>query len=128
MALADKTDSAQKWLEKGFLFPFARSPLQVVQWSQKRVGASFTGASQALTLPADTDIIEISSTEHCYINFGTSGAVTATTVIASDASRLFVAGVQVIPVPINPATGTPFTHMAVISAGVNGVIQVEKVQ
>ncbi len=101
-------------------------PLQVTRWSEQRIGATFTGTSQTLTLPTGAVIIELSCTEDCYLNFG-AGGVTATPVIATDESRLFLAGVQVIVVPLDGA-GDPFTHVGVIQSTAAGIIQIEEVR
>ena len=62
------------------------------------------------------------------INFAFGdGTVVATATIGNDASRLFLAGVQIVPVPIDGGTQLPFTHMSVIEAASAGVFQVEKV-
>jgi len=102
------------------------TPLQLPRWSEQRVGTVFTGTSQTLTLPTDALVLEITCTENCYLNFGTTG-VAATAVIASDASRLFLAGVQMIIVPID-GSGDPFTHVGVIQESTSGIIQIEEVR
>lgn len=102
------------------------TPLQLPRWSGQRVGVVFTGTSQTLTLPAGALVIEVACTENCYLNFGLTG-VNATTVIANDASRLFMAGVQMVIVPID-GSGDPFTHVGVIQATTSGTIQIEEVR
>ena len=124
MALETK-DAAAKWLEKGFLFHGTRQPLPVARWSASRVGINFTASSANVQLPADSDLIEIAATESCFINFGADNTVTASNNLVT--SKLFIAGVQVIPVPINPATGQPYTWMAAIQVSTAGIIQAEKV-
>lgn len=109
-------------------FPVSKGsvPVQVVRWSGQRVGGAFTGSASLLTLPAGSTLIEISATENCYLEFGDDSAEAETT-IASNLSRLFLAGTQVAPVPLD-GDGNPLTHVSVISAGANGVIQVEQVE
>lgn len=102
-------------------------PLQVTRWTEQRDFIAFTGTSQRITLPEISELIELSATENCFINFGDSTVVASST-IASDGSRLFLAGVQVVPVPIDIVTDEPFTHLAVIRNTVDGTLQVEKVE
>lgn len=99
-------------------------PLQVVRFSGKRVGGAFTGSSTAFTLPTGSTIVEITATENCYLEFG-SGSPVAEATIANDLSRLFLAGVQTVVVPLD-GSDVPYTKCAVISAGTDGVIQFEK--
>jgi hypothetical protein len=99
-------------------------PLQIVSLSGKRVGGAFTASSAPFTLPTGSTLIEVSATENCYLEFG-SGSPVAEATIANDLSRLFMAGVQVIPVPLD-GSGNPYTKCAVISAGTDGVVQFEK--
>ena len=114
-------------LENYFHFPYQNgTPLQVVRWSGKRVGGAFGGTSARFTLPIGAFLIELSATANCYVAFGGS-AVDAVASIADDASRLFLTGVQVIPVPLD-GSGDLYTHIAVIQASEGvGVLQVEKV-
>ena len=97
-----------------------RDTLQVTTWSEKRVAVTTSGASQLLVLPTDSELVEITAQENVYINFG-DNTVVATSTIADDESRFFLAGVQVIPVPVNA------THVAVIQESAAGIFQVEKV-
>lgn len=101
-------------------------PLQVVRWSGQRVAVTTSGVSQRLVIPADSDCIEITLINDTYVNFG-DVTVEATTAIASDGSRLMLAGVQLVPMPLDPVTGDAYTHVAVIRAATNGVFQIEKV-
>ena len=117
-------DAAARWLEKGFLFHGTRQPLPVARWSGSRVNISFTSSSANVQLPTDSDIIELACTEHCYINFGVDNTVVAS---SASTSKLFIAGVQVVPVPLNPSTGQPYTWMAAIQVTNPGVLQAEKV-
>jgi len=100
--------------------------LQVTRWTGKRVGVATSGAAELIALPADTELIEITSTENVFLAFG-DNTVVATAVIADDASRLFLAGVQIIPVPIDVASDLPFAFMSVIQESSPGVFQAEKV-
>lgn len=99
-------------------------PLQVARLSGKRVGGAFTASSASFTLPTGATLIEVSATENCYLEFG-SGSPVAEATIADDLSRLFLAGVQVLPVPLD-GSDVPYTKCAVISAGTDGVVQFEK--
>ena len=118
-------------LEKHMVFPFhpfqKGTPLQVVRWSGTRVGvASGVSGSSELALPS-TDIIEITATENIYIRFGNTGMTVATTTVADNASRLFLAGVQVVPVPFD-TNGDPWDFFSVIrAAATSGVVQIEAV-
>lgn len=101
-------------------------PLQVALWTAQRAFVNFTGASARVVLPAGSEIVELTATENCYIAFG-DVTVAADTVIANDASRLFLAGVQAIVVPLD-ANGAPYTYVAALEAvgAVNGILQAEK--
>lgn len=101
-------------------------PLQVTKWTGQRVGVTTGAAAQLIVLPIGTELVEITATENVYVAFG-DGTVVATATIGNDASRLFLAGVQIVPVPIDGGTQLPFTHMSVIEAASAGVFQVEKV-
>lgn len=101
------------------------NPLQVTRWTGNRVGVTTGAAAQLIPLPAGTELVEITATENAYIAFG-DGTVVATATIDAT-SRLFLAGVQIVPVPINIANNLPYTHMSVIEAASAGVFQVEQV-
>lgn len=100
--------------------------LQVTRWTGQRVGVTTSAAAELIQLPAGTELIEITSTENVYLAFG-DGTVVATASIGNDASRLFLAGVQIIPVPIDSGNDLPFTHMSVIEESSPGVFQAEQV-
>ena len=119
--------SARMWLEKGFLFPFAgRSPLQVVRWTGDRVSVAAGTATANVQLPANAQLIELSATENCYIAFGADNSIEATNSIGA-VSRLFMAGVQVVPVPLDP-DGNLYTWIAALRAGASdGILQIERV-
>lgn len=102
------------------------APLQITRWTERRIAATFTSSNQALLIPSGAIVIELTATENCYINFGGSGAV-ASSAIATDGSRLFLAGVQTIVVPLDTGI-VPFTHIAVIQHTVAGILQIEEVQ
>ncbi len=103
-------------------------PLQVTRWSEKRVATAFNSTSARLTIPADAVLVEITATENCFINFG-DNTVVATSTIANDGSRLFLAGVQIVPVPLDGETPrVPYTHVAVISEAADGTLQVEELE
>ncbi len=116
-------------LEEHMVYPFhpfqKGTPLQVVRWAGERVFATLNNSSEALLLPSTT-LIEITVTENCYIRFGT-GAPTASASVDTDTNRLFMAGVQVVPVPIDPATNVAYTHIACIRVDTDGLFQVESV-
>ena len=101
------------------------TPLQVTKWTGNRAGVTTGAAAQLIPLPAGTELVEITATENAYIAFG-DGTVVATATIDAT-SRLFLAGVQIVPVPIDSGTQLPYTHMSVIEAASAGVFQVEKV-
>ncbi len=106
--------------------PGKDTPLHVVLWSGQRDFKTTSGTSQLIVLPVGSKIIEITAVENVYVEFGGSGAV-AEAVIADDLSRLLLKGIQVIPVPLDPATGLEYTHVAVIQSTVAGIFQVEQV-
>ena len=101
-----------------------RSALQVPPWTEKRVGGTLTGTTSRVLIPAGATLIEISVTQDCYINFG-DVTVDASSSIATDGSRLFMAGVQIVVVPEDSA-GVPLTYMAAIRVSLDGVYQVEQ--
>ena len=99
-------------------------PLQIVTWTEKRAFINFSDPSVRVILPTLAEIIEITATENVYINFG-DVTVVASTTIATDGSRLFLAGVQTVIVPLD-SSGVPFTYISAFTAGVDGIIQVEE--
>ena len=119
-------DVRGKSLTKGFIYPYTKDSVQLLQWSGKRTSIAFAGSTMNVALPTNTEVMELSATEHCYIAFGGAG-VTATTTIADDASRLYLGGVQQVPVPIDPATDLPYTHIAALQLGTAGILQIERV-
>jgi len=100
--------------------------LQVTRWTGQRVGVTTGPAAELIQLPTGTELIEITATENVYVAFG-DGTVVATATIGNDASRLFLAGVQIVPVPIDSGNDLPFTHMSVIEESSPGVFQAEQV-
>ena len=104
----------------------ANTPLQVVRWSEQRASFVADGTTERLVIPNNAKLIEISAVENCFINFG-DVTVNATTTIATDGSRLFLAGVQTVPVPLDPATLAPYTHVAALRQATDGIFQVEQV-
>ena len=100
--------------------------LQVVRWSGQREFKTTSAVSQRITLPTGSKVIEITAVTDTFVNFG-DNTVDATTVISDDASRLLLAGVQVIPVPLDPATGLEYTHVTVVQSTAAGIFQVEQV-
>ena len=125
--MAEVTSS--KPLEKHLVYPFhpfqKGVPLQVVRWSGTRVQvtAGATGSSEQ-ALPS-TSLIEITATENMFIAFGNTGMSVAT---VADTSHYFLAGVQVVPVPLD-ANGDPYDYFSVIRAlTTSGLVQVEAVE
>lgn len=100
-------------------------PLQTVPWSGARQSVTTTSASRAIPLPAGLELIEMLAVEDVYIRFGDDDTVIASSTIASDGNRLFLKGLQVVQVPISPATGVPYTFMAVIRKSADGIFQIE---
>ncbi len=105
------------------------TPLQVTRWSEKRVALSFNGTSDRIIIPAGAVLVELTATENCFINFG-DDTVVASSTIATDGSRLYLAGVQVVPVPLDSQDPRiPFTHIAIIKeTGSGGIFQCEELE
>ena len=99
-------------------------PLQVARWTGQREFINVGASSARVTIPAGAQIIELTAAENCFIAFGGSG-VDASSVIASDGSRLFLAGVQAVAVPLD-GDDVPFTHVAAIRQSISGVFQIER--
>ena len=99
-------------------------PLQIVKWTERRAFINFADPTVRVILPAGAKVIELTATENVYINFG-DVTVNATTTIATDGSRLFLAGVQTVVVPLDSG-GIPFTYIAAFEAGVAGILQIEE--
>lgn len=99
--------------------------VQILRWTGSRASISFAGTTARVALPANAELIELTATEACYIAFG-DNTVDATAAI-NTVSRLFVAGVQQVPVPIDPSTDEPYTHIAAIEAAAStpGILQIE---
>lgn len=104
----------------------AGNPLQVTRWTGQRDAVVTSAVAELVVLPAGTEIVELTATENVYVAFGDLNVV-AVQVVADDASRLFLAGVQIVPVPIDSGTDLPFTHVSVIEESAAGIFQVEKV-
>ncbi len=103
-------------------------PLQVTRWSEKRVAVGFNVTSARVEIPAGAVLVEITATENCFINFG-DVTVEASSTVAVDGSRLFLAGVQIVPVPLDAQTPrVPYTHVAVIAEAADGTLQVEELE
>lgn len=100
--------------------------LQITRWSGQREFKTTTASSQLIVLPVGSKVIEITAVADVFINFG-DGTPVASSTIADDGSRLLLAGVQVIPVPINPATGVEYLKVAVIQSTAAGIFQIEQV-
>lgn len=119
-------------LEKHMVYPFhpyqKGTPLQVVRWSGTRIGVVSSNVATAEAALPSTSLVEITATENIYIRFGNTGMSVADTTIANDGSRLFLAGVQVIPIPLD-SNGDPYDYFSVIrAADTNGVVQLEAVE
>jgi hypothetical protein len=106
-------------------FVFVRRSALQVKTGVARTGDDVDGTTDRIALPTGAKLIELSSTADCYIRFGTV-AVDATTTIGDDdtASKLFMAGVQIIEVP-SPG-GVLATHIAYLQVAAAGFIQAEK--
>ena len=102
------------------------TPVQILKWTGLRTSITTGGTSARVALPTGAEIIELAAIEDCYIAFG-DNTIDASTTIADNGSRLFIAGVQQVPVPIDPATGEPYTHIAAIQRATAGILQIEKV-
>lgn len=100
-------------------------PLQIAKWTEQRAFIAVTNVTARVILPAGAVLIELTATEDCYVAFG-DVTVNAVQAIATDASRLFVAGVQVVAVPLD-SDGVPFTYIAAIRESLNGIFQIEEV-
>ena len=122
--MAERTEFGSRQI----VFPGSDSnvPLQIVRWTEQRAFITVGARSARVEIPKNAALIELPALESCFINFG-DVIVEATSVIASDGSRLFLSGVQVIPVPIDPATDEPYTHVAAIQQSTAGILQLEQV-
>ena len=101
-------------------------PLQITRWTGQRVALTTSPTAQLIVLPVGSVCVELTAVQNLFLAFGDDSVVTTKT-IANDGPRLYLAGVQVIPLPIDPATGLVFTHVSVISDTVPGIIQIERV-
>ncbi len=101
-------------------------PLQITRWSGQRVGLTTTASAQLIVLPVGAVCIELTAVQNIFLTFGDDSVVT-TKVIENDGARLYLAGVQVLPIPLDPATGEVFTHVSVISDTIPGIVQIEQV-
>lgn len=100
------------------------TPLQIARWTAKRAFIAVIVTTDRVILPAGATIIELTATQDCFIAFG-DNTVNAVGSIASDASRLFVTGVQAIVIPLD-SSGVPFTHIAAIRDTADGTLQIEQ--
>lgn len=104
------------------------TPLQVTRWSEKRVALGFNGTSDFIVIPAGAVLVELTANENCFINFG-DDTVVASSTIATDGSRLYLAGVQIVPVPLDSQDPrVPFTHIAIIRETTDGIFQCEELE
>lgn len=101
-------------------------PLQITRWSGQRASVTAGAAALRITLPVGSTCVEITAIQNIFLTFGDVTVVT-TKVIENDGARLYLAGVQVIPIPLDPATGLVFTHVSVISDTIPGIVQIEQV-
>lgn len=103
-------------------------PLQVTRWSEKRIAIGFNSGTQRMLIPAGAVLVELTATENCFINFG-DVTVDASSTVATDGSRLFLAGVQIVPVPLDSQDPrVPYTYVAVVSEAADGTLQVEELE
>lgn len=104
-----------------FMFPNGNA-VQVARGTGERVQlAAGESATEATALPAGTKLVEIRATHDCYVRFG-GGDVTATN---DEASILFLRGAQPVPVPLDDRN-EPYTHVSVLRAEEDGVVQIER--
>lgn len=101
-------------------------PLQIIRWSGQRVALTTSAVAQLIVLPVGSTCAEITAVQNVFMTFG-DDTVETTTVIENDGARLFIAGVQVLPIPLDPATGLVYTHVSVIKDTLPGIVQIEKV-
>ncbi len=106
-------------------FVFVRRSALQVKTGVNRVGDDIDGTTDRVTLPVGSKLIELTCTTDCYIRFGTA-SVDATTTIGDDdtASKLFMAGVQIIEVP--SPSGVLAVALAYIQVSAAGFIQAEQ--
>ena len=108
---------------KSHVFPEQETPLQVVRWTNNIIQATTSGTSARTALPSGASLVEIRCTENVYLKFGDVTVVAA----ADNTSSLFLAGTQVVPVPLD-SSGDPETYIAYIQESAAGTLQVEEVQ
>ena len=120
ISIDDQTDALIIATAKG------NFPLQIIRWSGQRVALTTTGTAQLIVLPVGSVCIEITAVQTIFLTFGDDSVVT-TKVIENDGARLYLAGVQVVPIPLDPATGKVFTHVSVIEDTLPGIVQLEKI-
>ncbi len=99
-------------------------PLQVALWTAQRAVINFNATTQRIALPTGSEIVELTATENCFVAFGGS-SVDAEASIVSDASRLYLSGVQAIVVPVD-SNSVPFTYIAAIQQATAGILQIEQ--
>lgn len=99
------------------------TPLQVALWTDNIEQATTGAASARITLPAGATLLEIRCTENVYLKFGDNTVVAAT----DDTSHLFIAGSQVVPVPLD-SNGDVYTHVAHIQESAAGTLQVAELE
>ena len=114
-----------RFIERGFRFRNGDAA-QLVPLSGSRLTLTAAVASTAeAALPANSVLITVRATEAAWIRFGNTGMGAAA---AGDASILFPAGVEVMPVPVD-SEGVPYDFVRVIRAAADdALMQIEKVE
>lgn len=120
ISLDGQTDAAIIATAKG------NFPLQIVRWSGQRVALTTSAIAQLIVLPVGSVCVEITAVQNIFMTFGDDSVVT-TKVIENNGARLYLAGVQVAPIPLDPATGEEFTHVSVIEDALPSIVQIEQV-
>lgn len=101
-------------------------PLQITRWSGQRVALTTSASAQLIVLPVGSVCVEVTAVQNIFMTFGDDSVVT-TKVIENDGARLYLAGVQVVPIPLDPVTGEVFTHVSVIEDTLPSIVQIEQV-
>lgn len=95
---------------------------QVFYWSGTRYTGSTSGTSARVEMTGNPVAVEITAASDIRIEFGDDA------VVADASSHWFLSGMQVVAVPIDPATKAPYTHFAVIQKDAAAEYQVEELE
>lgn len=124
MTIRPNTDSDEHVFQES-------NAMQVARWVGQRESITTSGVSQRITLPAGTTLLEITAQQAVYLNFGDATVVASSAIdnksATDNGNRLFISGVQTIPVPLDD-NNEPWTHLAVVQEASAGVFQVEQLQ